>query len=582
MRWFFNLKTRTKLLAAFAVVSLVMAFVGYTGLRQTERVNSELEHMYTGSLVPIVEVSEAEAAFLSIARLMYLHIMATDAADRDAYERQVVELQAKIAGAMDKYRRNELDDAEKAQLRAFDEVWPQYVEKLRGVLTVSRAAAGDIIEQQAAYAGLKQSDELRDRVNVALNGLTKLSVGVAGTNRETAAGMYSDATRLLSVALAVGVLVAMMLGLFIAGIIARGIAEARDVLEQVSRGDLTARIVVDTEDETGQLLTALQRTVGKLSEVIGEVRSGSLAVSTASSQVAASSRNLSQGTSEQAASVEETTASLEQMSASVTQNAENARQCESMATKGASDAADSGAAVHETVEAMKSIAGKISVIEEIAYQTNLLALNAAIEAARAGEHGRGFAVVATEVRKLAERSQVAAKEIGQLASASVAVAERSGALLGELVPSIEKTTSLVQEVSAASNEQAAGVQQMNKAVTQLDAVTQRNASAAEELSSTAVELAGRAKALQQQVAFFTLGTAATTSWQPHDHGLVAATAHALPPVRPAHGATTHAALAAAPVKVATPFMPAPVASRAAPKPKPGPVVPGDRGDFTSF
>lgn len=58
----------------------------------------------------------------------------------------------------------------------------------------------------------------------------------------------------------------------------------------------------------------------------------------------------------------------------------------------------------EIVTAMKQIAGKISIIDDIAYQTNLLALNAAIEAARAGEHGKGFAVVAAEVRKLAECS----------------------------------------------------------------------------------------------------------------------------------------------------------------------------------
>ena len=92
---------------------------------------------------------------------------------------------------------------------------------------------------------------------------------------------------------------------------------------------------------------------------------------------------------------------------------------------------------------MKSIAGKIGIIDDIAYQTNLLALNAAIEAARAGDHGKGFAVVAAEVRKLAERSQVAAQEIGSLASSSVKQAERAGALLTEMVPSIRKTSDLV-------------------------------------------------------------------------------------------------------------------------------------------
>jgi methyl-accepting chemotaxis protein len=76
----------------------------------------------------------------------------------------------------------------------------------------------------------------------------------------------------------------------------------------------------------------------------------------------------------------------------------------------------------------------VTVINGIADQTNLLALNAAIEAARAGEHGRGFAVVAAEVRKLAERSQVAAKEISELSAVGVLVAEQAGEMLKRLVP----------------------------------------------------------------------------------------------------------------------------------------------------
>jgi methyl-accepting chemotaxis protein len=213
---------------------------------------------------------------------------------------------------------------------------------------------------------------------------------------------------------------------------------------------------------------------------------------------------MSVGAADQASAAEEASSSIEEMAANIRQNADNALETEKIAVKAARDAEDGGEAVQSTVLAMKDIAQKTGIIEEIARQTNLLALNAAIEAARAGEHGKGFAVVAAEVRKLAERSQIAAAEISQLSASSVAVAEKAGSMLQVIVPDIRRTAELVQEISAASREQDLGASQINQAIQRLDQIIQQNASASEEIAATAEELSGQADQLQQLMADFKL------------------------------------------------------------------------------
>ena len=349
----------------------------------------------------------------------------------------------------------------------------------------------EVRDQQLAY--FKAVNDL-----LAFQGKLMEESGAAAT------ATYAAARSLMLIMVIAALLIAVGIAFWVTRSITRPAREAVDIANRLADGDLTMQITVTSKDEMGQLLTAMGAMVGKLTQIITDVRGASDNLSSASEEISATAQSLSQGASEQAASVEETSASIEQMSASIAQNTENAKVTDSMASKSSKEAVEGGAAVKQTVSAMKSIAGKIGIIDDIAYQTNMLALNAAIEAARAGEHGKGFAVVADEVRKLAERSQVAAQEIGELASSSVEMAEKAGNLLDDMVPSIQKTSDLVQEIAASSAEQASGVGQINSAMGQLNQATQQNASASEQLAATAEEMSGQAEQLQLVMNFFKL------------------------------------------------------------------------------
>jgi methyl-accepting chemotaxis protein len=532
-----NLKIGVRLGIGFAVTLALLITIATVSYTRLETLNHNIELMVNDRFPKTVQANDIIDALNNVARqLRNAYIMSGNeqqkALDAIPGQRKI------ISENLEKLDKSITSEKGKEILKKINIARTAYVAQQEKFLELLKAGkreeivamlSGDLRKTQSDYMG-------------AVNDLIKFQTDAMNKAGKDADELVGAAENLIVVLGIAATLLTLLFGWFITRSITRPVGEALVVTQRLADGDLTVTIDDISKDEIGQMLAAQQGLIAKLNQIIGEVKGAADALSNAAGQVSATAQSLSQSSSEQAASVEETTASIEQMTASITQNTENAKVTDNMATKSSTEAAQGGTAVKDTVEAMKSIAGKIGIIDDIAYQTNLLALNAAIEAARAGEHGKGFAVVAAEVRKLAERSQVAAQEIGQLAGSSVKMAEQAGKLLDEMVPSIKKTSDLVQEIAAASQEQSAGVGQINGAMGQLNKATQQNASSSEELAATAEEMGGQAAQLQDLMEFFKIEVGAGgTAKKARSATATAATAAP----RPAKHAARPTALAAA-------------------------------------
>jgi len=499
------MKIGMKLIGGFIAVSLIAGAVGAFAIVNMRQLNasdvvlSERIASPLGSLARIAENTQRIRINLRDA------IDMNTAGEYAAQEKAVRDIQSAVAEDTRLYETTITSETGRKLFDVFMKAHADFSGYVDKVLALAKAqkdeAARALILGDAGTAAQNERAAVDDLIAYK----TKL-----GTQLSTANSAQSNRTILvmifvLSLAAALGILI----GVLLSGSITKPLGESVQLADALAKGDLTFDVDArqrGRKDEIGALARAFDGMMESLRGIVVSVRSSAGNVGAGSSQISATAQQLSQGASEQAAAAEEVSSSVEEMGSTIKQNADNAQAAEGIARRSANDASSGGDSVVQTVSAMRDIAGKISIIEEIARQTNLLALNAAIEAARAGEAGKGFAVVASEVRKLAERAQGAAKEISELSGKSVSVADQAGTIIQTIIPDIQKTAEVVQEISSASKEQSAGVDQIGKAVMQLDTVIQQNASASEELASMAEELSSQAQQLADTLTFFKVQT----------------------------------------------------------------------------
>ncbi|MES2938924.1 MAG: methyl-accepting chemotaxis protein [Pseudomonadota bacterium] len=514
-----KMTVRTRLLAGFGVVIVLLIAVAVLGLVNLSSLNNQVSVLANSRVPQVIAAGQWEAAVLRSARHMQTVFVLSDpqeikkeldAIGDNRAQQTALYTQMKDMAAGAGQGRTLLQEVERAR-KAYAEAESEFV---------SQAEAARMDEAKATLLV-----KVRPAQVAYINGISKLGTYVVEDARgmaQQSADAYRSNMAAFGVAVLLCVAAASAVALLIAGGLRRQLggepAYATSVVRTVAGGDLAADVQL-AQGDRDSLLFAMREMIVNLRTMVAETARGAHAVADTSAQIAQGNLDLSQRTEEQASTLQDTASSMEELTSTVARNAQNAREASKLAAEASSTAQRGGEVVDEVVSTMdqildasKKISDIISVIDGIAFQTNILALNAAVEAARAGEQGRGFAVVAAEVRNLAHRTTVAAKEIKgligdstQKVQAGSDKVDAAGHTMVGVVLSVQKVSELIAEIAAASQEQSSKINQVSGSVLQMDRVVQQNASLVEEAAAATESMKEQAGALLQMVSRFRVG-----------------------------------------------------------------------------
>ncbi|HKA53354.1 MAG TPA: methyl-accepting chemotaxis protein [Candidatus Binatia bacterium] len=342
----------------------------------------------------------------------------------------------------------------------------------------------------------------------------------------------------------VGVLLTLAVVLWIADSITKPISAAIAVAGKVAAGDLTARVDVTSDGETGQLLDAISTMTHSLNTLVGQVQLSSVSLGSTATQIASTAKRQATTAKEASAFTKEIMTSTQEISTTSQEFAQIAKDISEVAAENATlaDAGRTGLTsmentMRQLLETNSAIAAKFTVLSEkanninsvvttitkVADQTNILSLNAAIEAEKAGEYGRGFAVVAREIRRLADQTAVATLDIEHMVKemqAAVAAGVTGLSVLTEevrrgyvevgkvntqlaqIIEQIQMLAPRLATFNQSVQSQSTSAQWISESMVQLGTVTQQIADALHETDQAIGLLSEEAQALREEVARF--------------------------------------------------------------------------------